>query len=306
MAREHIMGRDVLGVLALGDDVGVALCALHALAVRWEAAAAIPSTEIGTALWKRRWPDAKLVAGDSEEKAREAVEHVLEYPRVRLVVIVEVLDYDEVTAIPKFCRLLEGRHAEVLWVTLRRAVRPEPCLWQKGRSCYLSDELFGNLGQGWDVLASWTYNLEQMVSRARAGSRPPRPQLGELDESCEAERRQGLPPFPTAGVGRRTLSREEQEDARDFLCRRSVHVLLMGMLIGSALTYAKVAPHLPTLTQLLGCLWPSEEGRLTRSMADLERRGRSLFEEHVLQAHRSAVFRGRSSEVLSCCLERAS
>jgi hypothetical protein len=131
-----------------------------------------------------------------------------------------------------------------------------------------------------------------MVSHAKSGMSPPRPQLGELDESCEAERRQGLPPLLTAGVGRRTLSKEDQQDARDFLCRRSVHVLLMGMLVGSALTFAKVAPHLPTLTQLLGGLWPSEEERLMRSLADLERRGRSLFEEHVLQAHRSAVFRG--------------
>jgi hypothetical protein len=299
MAREHLLGRDVLAVLVLGDDVGAALCALHALGVRWEAAASSPRTEIGMALWKRRWPDAKLLEGGSEESAHQAVEHVLEYPLVRLVIVVEVLDDDEVTAVPRYVRRLRGRHVETLWMTLRRAACPEPYLWQKGGAGYLSDRLFDGLGQGWDVRTSWPYNLEELVGRARTGRPPPRPQLGELDESCEGERRQGLPPFHTAGVGRRTLSKEDQEDARDFLCRRSVHVLIMGMFFGSALAHAGVAPHVPTLTQLLGGLWPSEEERLVKSLADLERRGRSLFEEHVLQAHRSAVFRGTDLRISS-------
>jgi hypothetical protein len=200
------MGKDVLGILSLGDDVGSILCALHSLGIRWEAAAAVPCSDVGV----RRWPDAKIIT-DAEMGGYDcAIEHVLEYSSIRLVLIAEVLDCDEVARSPGLRQRLQGRHVDVLWMTLRRASRNPHCLWQKGPSCYLSDHLFNGLGS-----MSWPFNLEKMVACGRSGESPPRPQLGEQDEGCEVERRQGFAPYFTAGVGRCTMSKQEQQDARD-------------------------------------------------------------------------------------------
>jgi hypothetical protein len=66
------------------------------------------------ALWKRRWPDAKIIADAEQVGIDQAIEHVLEYPRIRLVLVAEVLDCDEVAMSPRLHQRLQGRHVDVL------------------------------------------------------------------------------------------------------------------------------------------------------------------------------------------------
>jgi hypothetical protein len=211
LGRVYARGRDRLGVICCGEDLGCTLSALDMLGLEVTAATGWPCSEAGQRLARCCWPQLKLLPREWHMCVEEMLAHLRRHCRLKLVIvslIIESMTRPLVMArVQTLLHLLQRGRALgwqmdfIIWRPARRTGPAERIVEDMSamleeRPYFVDERGFSHVDRAWRVWTSWPLKESKVLAlrqdhswglRAELTSIKPRLPGVTLVESCPAE-----------------------------------------------------------------------------------------------------------------------